>query len=232
MLRIAVCDDDIFMINKLQDFITTVFNEKNIDVKINTYNDSQIFINNYKNNICDFVFLDINMEPINGFEIAKYINENNYKTKIIFITNFENIVYDSFEYLPIGFIRKSYFETDFIKYVDIIINRYNYLCEYINDKNDGKIYISDICYITNEKNYVNIKMNNEKNIKIRKTFKSIYDELKSNLIVQINKGIMINIVYIKSINKNVIVLDNGEEQIISRNYISDFKEKYFNYMRG
>ncbi len=52
------------------------------------------------------VLLDINMEPMDGFQIAEQIAKSNSKILIVFVTSHEETVYDSFDYMPFYFTQK------------------------------------------------------------------------------------------------------------------------------
>lgn len=67
----------------------------------------------------------------------------------------------------------------------------------------------------------------------RKTFKSALEAISSDIMVQINKGVIVNVAHIKKIENNFdIILYNGKLLTVSRIYHNVLKEKYFEYERA
>ncbi len=59
--------------------------------RVDTFNDPEIALSNYKSNVYDILLLDIKMPKMNGFELYEKIRkiDNNVRTKICFITAYE-----------------------------------------------------------------------------------------------------------------------------------------------
>lgn len=146
-----------------------------------------------------------------------------------------HVVYDTFQYSPMAFIRKELFIADFNTNIIHVIQQIKKLEQHFNiNANDRlvKLYASDVYYIIAERNDLLIHMKFDDVYRIRRTFKSLYDEIKSDIIVQINKGIMANIMYVSRIDKDQVMLDNEEVLFMSRNYYKLVKEKFLIYSRG
>ena len=109
MIRIAIVDDEKIILEKICQLI-----ERSIDIKtsIDIFESSNLFFQKVNNILCDIVFLDIDMPEINGFEIAKTLNNARPDITIIFVSNFEHLVFESFEFHPFRFVRKSCLEKD------------------------------------------------------------------------------------------------------------------------
>lgn len=60
----------------------------------------------------DIVFMDIEMSVLNGIETAKKIRKSNQKMVIIFVTDYQEYVYDVFDVLPFRFLRKPCSEEE------------------------------------------------------------------------------------------------------------------------
>jgi len=72
MINIAICDDDMTIIEQvskyIKDFATTVQDEINIKI----YNDGVDFISDINGMGFDLLFLDIDMPVISGMEVAEH----------------------------------------------------------------------------------------------------------------------------------------------------------------
>ena len=117
MVKVAIVDNEKAIINEICSLI-----ESSNDMKciIETFEHSIKFFQKINNILCDIVFLDIDMPEMNGFDIAKILNNIRPDITIIFVSSFDNFVFESFEYHPFRFVRKSNLKED----IDSALNAY------------------------------------------------------------------------------------------------------------
>ena len=65
------------------------------------------------------------MPEIDGFDLAGQLYLKNPHLKVVFVSNYESIVFDAYEYMPLWFVRKSSLERDMLKSTAKIF-RYNH----------------------------------------------------------------------------------------------------------
>lgn len=78
--NIAVIDDDLHIL----EYIATVLSENNWNILI--YDTGKSFLDDFKKNIPDLVFLDLMMPDVNGFEIMQRLRSSGFNTPIVVIT--------------------------------------------------------------------------------------------------------------------------------------------------
>ena len=109
MLTIAICDDDIELREKLKKSVRLIINDIGDEADILSYMNGEdliVAIQEEKTSI-DILLLDIDMPGISGLEVAKALREAENDIIIIFISSYDNYVFESLEYSPFRFIRKS-----------------------------------------------------------------------------------------------------------------------------
>lgn len=106
-MRIAVCDDNKVTLDFLCDEIGREFSKTKADFFLDAFENGVDFLSQHEKAPFDFVFLDIDMPNINGFEIAERINKDN-SSLIVFVTSHDELVYSSFRFQPFRFIRKNH----------------------------------------------------------------------------------------------------------------------------
>lgn len=74
--------------------------------------DSAQMMEYIQTNVIDVVFLDIDMSVFSGMDIAAFLNEKHPNTILIFVTSHDALVYQSFQYHPFGFVRKTYLREE------------------------------------------------------------------------------------------------------------------------
>ena len=141
--NIAICDDDNLMARNIKNSMLHEFSNKGWqDVTIDYYEDGTRLLSSIEtDNSYRVVLLDINMEPMDGFQIAEQIAKSNSKILIVFVTSHEETVYDSFDYMPFYFIRKSRYEISVKRVVNKIIDRENHEKKIMVESKDGLVAI-------------------------------------------------------------------------------------------
>lgn len=86
-LKIAVCDDNMLALDSEADAVADVLRIKGIESIIEKFNDPELLISS--DSLYDIVFLDIEMEQIDGIEAARALRERNNNCLIFFVTNHE-----------------------------------------------------------------------------------------------------------------------------------------------
>ena len=81
-MKILICDDEIEIVNALKKYLTS----KGCDV--GRALDGKKGLDLIKSGGYDIVFLDINMPGLTGFEVLRYVKDNNIKTKVVFLTGY------------------------------------------------------------------------------------------------------------------------------------------------
>ena len=69
MIKIAICDDETYMIEMLDEKITTFFEHKNTDIDIFHFSGGSALLQSDEK--MDIIFLDIQMDKLNGLETAR-----------------------------------------------------------------------------------------------------------------------------------------------------------------
>jgi two-component system, OmpR family, response regulator ChvI len=118
--KILIVDDD--------PDITSAFNmilEMN-GFEVDAYTDPLLALSNFKPNSYGLVLLDIRMSKMNGFELYKKIKSIDHKTKVCFITGFEDYREEFKESFPEldevkCFVRKPKAIEDLVKHVAAIL---------------------------------------------------------------------------------------------------------------
>ena len=228
MIRIAICDDDINYLDKIEEYVIKAGKEGDFEHRIFKSTDAREFLEEFENNFYDIIILDIQMPEINGFDIAKEVNK---KSRIIFVSNFDEFVFKSFEYEPIYYVRKCELE----KLVEIVKNFYqsNIRKSISFDTPEMatiRLDYDDIVYIEVVKNYIRINAVNGDSFIVRGPLKNIEDKLLDFDFCKINNGMILNLAYIDKIEENEVYLNKicGNVRLcVARSRLKELKVKFF-----
>lgn len=237
MYQIAICDDEIQIVSELQDKIKCEFNKRMISAKYLCLSDSRELMECLQNKHIDVLFLDIDMPYFTGMDIAGFINKNRLNTLIVFVTSHDALVYQTFEYRPFGFIRKSHLDVELEPLISRIAAELEERKEEITVTKGQEIIrisINSIVFVESFGNYLNIRTDKEE-IRIRETLTSIENELKHKGFIRCHKGYLVNSRFISKLGKGqleILVGDSLCDIPIGRSYEKDVRKAIMEQLRS
>lgn len=233
IFTIAICDDEAKMLEKIHASVSDTFKNKNIDAECLKFSDPMELLNSIRQHSIDALFLDIDMPRISGMDIAGIINTEKIDTAIVFVTCHDMLVYDTFQYSPFAFIRKSHFDCEIDGVIDRIISQLSAKNRDIILKNGtqiARIKISGIIYIESAGNYVNIHTTNGCE-KYRDTLSNI-EQLEGGVnFIRVHKGFIANINHIERLSGDELIMTDGAHIPVGRMYEKTVKSKILQSFR-
>lgn len=218
-MKIAICDDSKTTLEYVSEKIKDIFYKKKYKVSIQVFDKSKDLIKCLKDEFFDVVFLDIDMPNFSGFDIAKKVQVSVSESIIVFFSNLEEKVYESLQFRPFRFIRKSHFDQEINDVIEALIKTLICSNEYIKislSKEQIKLYPHKIIYIECNDKTLKIVSNGEI-IELRYRLRDMEVLLNEYGFIRIHKGYLVNSKYIYRINKSgEIILESGEKLPVSK----------------
>lgn len=208
MKNILICDDVIDIQNRIEDILKDCFSGELSEYTILKFSSGEKLLN--ENLIKDTFacFMDIEMPGENGIETARRILKINEKVKLMFISNYENQIFNVISLRPYRFIRKSNFDVEMREaalYLQSEIRRENRKITFGQGINKCTVAVNEILFIESSGHYVNIHKGRDI-CRIRGKVSEYIDELVDNDFIQIQKGIAVNMTYIEKIKSGHIYI--------------------------
>lgn len=237
-MRIVICDDNPQFGKALAEHIQGIVVKESFfgdNVEIEYIQSSKNFLTYISNHDVDILFLDISMPEIDGFDIAKYINDNNLSTCLIFVSSFESNVFYSLRYKPFRFIRKEKYKEEIpeaLKSAYIELTEKNRYIMITKHSDVIPIRISHIIYAEKEKrsNYMSIYSLSDV-YRYRGTLSDFEALVEGSSFVKASQNAYINMEHIINIKDNTVLLKGGYDYYLSPKYRNDVLQKFFKYMR-
>lgn len=234
MLQIAICDDDAIMTTRIEDLLNRELNHLCVDRTIDVFFSGEAFIDYVeKAHHYDLIYLDIEMDGMNGIDAARRLRRNSPEPLIIYISSYENYFIELFEVEPFRFIKKPVDETTFNKVLraayEKIKSGQRYFTYYFN-KIYYKVTLQEILYFESCSRVVNIHLRDGE-----KRFYGRLDEVEKQLdseklqFIRIHQSYLVNMDYVSCMGYEKLTLKNGETLQISDKRQKEIREKY---MRG
>lgn len=181
----------------------------------------------------DIYVLDIEMPGMNGMELARGIRRKYPDVCIIFVTSYSRFALESYEIDAYQYILKDKLTKRLPRVMEKFFGRTAEETEasyYTISTNSrlARFRFKDIIWIyKEEKNAVFVTK--ERTYKQRMSLNDVCKLLPEGDFVFIERGIIVNIPHISGVDKNVIILSNGESLTASRAYLKKVKEDITRY---
>lgn len=95
MIRIAICDDEPFMVREIADHLTRYMEERRIaSYSVSSFSGGRALLESGDG--FDVIFLDIQMEGPDGMETARLLRQRGDHSRLIFVTVLKERVFDAF----------------------------------------------------------------------------------------------------------------------------------------
>ncbi len=201
MIRIAICDDEERIVEELSKRVKEQFSE----AEVVCFSEGEMLLEMMREVLFDIVLLDIDMPGISGLDAAEVMQTMERRPLIIFVTSHDELVYDSLQLHPFGFVRKSHMDDELAKVVEDAVSE-----------------------IEADGNYIKV-MTTQEEYRFRETMQALENSLSGDGFVRVHKGFLVNQEAVKIINSDKLILIDDTEIPMGRSYQEDAKRKL---MRG
>lgn len=231
MLHIAICDDEADFVTHLTTLIQQYAAETGEEIKITAYYDGMELVERYDTSI-DLIFLDIQMRLLDGLHTAQRIRELDENVGIIFLTTLTQYGLEGYQYQAADYIIKP------IKYVRLKAELNQWLKKHrhndspsivvVNDSGKYKIVLKSLRYVETFNRKLLLHTEQE-NIISYKCMKEMEQELTQAGFARCHTSYLVNLFYVKGVQKLEITLITGEQLPISQPKRKAFMEQLTRY---
>ncbi len=231
MLHIAICDDEKDFVTHLTKLLKQYACEADEEIKVSAFYDGMELIDGYDTTI-DLIFLDIQMKLVDGLRTAERIRQMDEKVGIIFLTTLTQCALEGYKYQAANYIIKP------MKYVRLKAELEQWrkrsqrhdrpAIVVANDFGKYKIFLNTLQYV--ETFNRNLLLHTEQeNIICYRSMKELEQELVAHGFVRCHTSYIVNLFFVKGVNKLEITLVTGETIPISQPRRKQFMEQLAEY---
>lgn len=231
MINIVICDDNEDYVDIIKKNVGRFFQKENIDIHIEVFNDGKSLIAYIKKSQVDLVFLDIMMPELTGFQVADEIAEVVNGENLIFVSSEEKMVFQSLDFRPLGFVRKSRLEEEIEHFLNIWLGNHLEDCITFTDAEcERTILVKTIQYINSVKHYVYVHTESQE-YKVRGKLDDFRKMLNANQFMLCSKSYVVNLSYVRNVTSTEIAMTNGVQLQISKANSSECRKIFNRYIR-
>lgn len=227
MIRIAIVDDEKEEVIKIKTIVEEFFQSNEIDYQIKEFFSGEELLAHAEP--MDLMFLDIQMNGIDGIETAMIIRSKDKKATLIYISNYSEKMASSFAVHPFAFLEKPINPSDIQKhlkdYFSYTESRYKKnMIVFTGQHGEIIADINNIIYFEYESNRkIRLIMTDNKYLIIG-SISELSKRMEQYDFIIPHKSFLVNKAEIRAFNSS-LVMSNGDEIPIAKNRQKQIREQ-------
>lgn len=218
MFSVAICDDEPYFREQMKEMLLQYMQDSGVYYKIDLFQsgteliDLGIELNQYK-----IIFLDINMDEMDGILTAKKIREQNTEIFLVFVTAFVNYSLEGYKVDAIRYLLKSNvnMQEAIAECMDAIYKKINYEIvwkEFAFNEGKKRISLDRLLYIESRLHKLEFHVMEDHMITytIYDTLNNMEDYIGSKKFIRLHQSFLVNMKYIRSVSQYEAVLYSGK----------------------
>ena len=226
-IRIAICDDETSDLMQILELLKIY--DPDGQLLVSTFLHATDLIDAAQKLAFDIVLMDIEMEPPNGFEIAKKLVALPEPPIIVFATKSNAYAMKGYG-IAIRYLQKPISTGDFREAMDVAIaDATAHRLTFQIDNSIVSVQLRDVQYIETFGHYAVVHTDKE-SFRFRSTLKEIMSKLPKGYFVSPHKSYIVNLEHIRSATATEISLDCGANIPIGRKRAQIFNEAFYHFL--
>lgn len=236
-IRIACCDNEKQQLELYKTMFTNIEMRQDIKLNVEYFLSGNFMLERFQSekNPFDLVYLDMDMDEKSGLDLAKEIRQNYHSDcLILFLTNYPKYMQNSFDVRAFQYMIKPVQFDEFER-------KFNAARKYLekDDKNRVVLKIDEdnVVFFTNEIYYIEKEKSSkqflvyleDKCVVAKGVLSAIENQLLEQHFMRTHRSYLVNMKHIRRIQKNDLVLSNGNLVPISRRKEKELKQQFMRY---
>lgn len=236
-IRIACCDDEKQQLELYKTMFTNIEMRQDIKLNVEYFLSGNFMLERFQSekNPFDLVYLDMDMDEKSGLDLAKEIRQNYHSDcLLLFLTNYPKYMQNSFDVRAFQYMIKPVQFDEFER-------KFNAARKYLekDDKNRVVLKIDEdnVVFFTNEIYYIEKEKSSkqflvyleDKCVVAKGVLSAIENQLLEQHFMRTHRSYLVNMKHIRRIQKNDLVLSNGNLVPISRRKEKELKQQFMRY---
>lgn len=233
MYHIAIVEDEAEFRKHLTEYLTQYQNEHALEFKISVFADGAEILADYQP-VYDIVLLDIEMPKINGMDAAKQIRTQDENVVLMFITNMASYAIHGYEVGALDFVMKPITYYTFSMKLTRALKRVKQQEQkaVLLPLSDGvkKLELNEIFFVEGQSRMLYYHTADGDYV-VKGTMQSAENALAAYPFAKCNHWYLVNLMHVKEVHKNTVVVGPFELEISRRNKTA-FLKALTEYMGG
>ena len=237
MLRIAICDDEQIFRENVKKYVEQYLSDRDMVYKTDVYCSGKEFLELGVELVqYSIIFLDINMDEIDGILTAKKIREYSDEVQIVFVTAYIDYSLEGYKVNAARYLLKDNrnFDAAIYECMDAVLDKMNYVMQKKTFKfNEGtkEVSLERVVYIESKLHKLEFHIM-EDSLKVYTLYGTLNDlekDMQDAKFLRIHQSFLVNLKHIKMVTGYKVILSNNEELSIPKSRYKDVKDAFIAY---
>ena len=231
MITIGICDDQSLVRQHIKELCDGFFTERSLQYECIEFASGEEFLN-YGDAPIDLLFLDVELGGMNGIQVKKIIEQKENVWRIIFVTNYQEVVWEAFGFRTLTFLRKPVNATELKEWLEVALREMQKNSSYgfSVDKSMSYVKLEDIYYFEAAGNYTYLQTKDSR-LLVCENLKACQDKMSGTPILRIHKSYLINMLNVKNWESEQVLMANDARFTLGRQYKKEARETYFKFIQ-
>jgi two-component system response regulator LytT len=236
-IKIALCDDNRQSLCQYAKLISRIAQKHQIKMELSCFRSGEALLFQYSDapKDVDIIYLDILMGNMDGLETARKLRDYGCGVQIVFLTSFEDYVFEAFDVSAIHYLLKEKtcedkFEEVFLRAANNASAKEQELFAFEFNGQTGFIPIRDIIYFEIWRRIITAHCENGEKVQ----FYGSLEQLKNNLsdldFARTHRSFLVHLPYISMFRPQSLLLKTGDVVPIGSRYAQPLKESFAKYL--
>lgn len=233
MIKFAICDDEPIMVHEISNQLSQYMDERKITpYSVASFSNGCALLESD----CDFdiVFLDIQMDNLDGIETAKILRQQKNHSLLIFVTVLKEYVFNAFEVEAYDYLLKpldsEHFKRTMDRAVSTLAQRTDKSIVIQRGSSCDVVPLAQIVYCEVQGRKVYVHQSDGKIIDYYDNLENFELEMDSRFF-RCHRSYLVNLDYVRGCDTGLVTLSQGDKIPISRLRGRDLKQALLRYMK-
>lgn len=235
MLNIAICDDDKIDLRQEKELIEEVLAEMEYEYTIDSYSKADELLNASQN--YHIIFLDVEMDGINGIDVAEAIHKREPGCFICFVTNYASYMDEALNKHAFRFWSKPIHKDRLVFGIQSAVERMKSRKKVLTvhvEKHEMNIVMSNIIYVYTE-NRMTYIVTVQGLIQTKDIFKGVKQQLNEQDFCEVHASYCVNMKFVSDYTVSTVTC-NYKDQFyqlkMSKSRSADFRKRFTQWSGG
>ena len=238
-IRAAICEDDAQVLDLLAQSLRREFAQQGVEAAFDRFTSGEALLSalSPEPGRYDVYFLDIEMGGMDGIELCRQVKRAQPGALVVFVSNKEELVFQSIEVQPFRFMRKSHFVEEQARTVGAIVRELSRSRERfiaLEDAGTGRSWRLDVnalSYVEVRGRYCHFHTSGGEEVVIRCRLLDVERRLEGQRFLKPHRSFLVNADHVRCVDRNSVRLDDGSEVPLSRSRVTETRQELMRYVR-
>lgn len=226
-MKFAIVENESLHAENLQKLLQRWSREHQTMLDIELFPSGEVFLSSRVDSF-DLVFMDIQLDGVDGIAAAHQIREQGFEGQLVFLTAFSEYVFDGYEVQALNYLLKPVSYDRVAKCIDYVVRKlYDDHYTFRDHESVIQIAYSRIIYFSSANHYTQI-ITTEGTFRQMGSIQSVFSHLPSRFLF-CHRTVIVNMEHVARLKGRDLILSNNATVPVSLTYLQGIRSALLSY---